>query len=58
MQYPLYTHVHHGYGLNDAFDRSVTLLLDSSQANSEQLPPGDRLNQVLDFFGNHIGSPD
>ena len=26
VEYPLYTHVHHGYGLNDAFDRSVTLL--------------------------------
>lgn len=44
VEYPLYTHVHHGYGLNDAFDRSVTLLLDSSQ--------GDRLDQVLRFFLN------
>ena len=26
VEYPLFTHVHHGYGLNDAFDRSVTLL--------------------------------
>ncbi|BDA48267.1 probable ectonucleoside triphosphate diphosphohydrolase 5 at N-terminal half [Coccomyxa sp. Obi] len=46
VQYPLYTHVHHGYGLNDAFDKSVAMLLESSQANSEQLPPGDRLDQA------------
>ncbi len=47
MQYPLYTHVHHGYGLNDAFDKSVAMLLDSSQANSEQLPPGDQVLPIL-----------
>ena len=32
VQYPLYAHVHHGYGLNDAFDRSVALLLASPAA--------------------------
>ena len=32
VEYPLFTHVHHGYGLNDAFDRSVTLL-------TRHLPP-------------------
>lgn len=26
MEYPLYSHVHHGFGLNDAFDASVGLL--------------------------------
>ena len=26
-RYPLFTHVHHHYGLNDAFDRSVSALL-------------------------------
>ncbi len=38
VQYPLYTHVHHGYGLNDAFDRSVTLLLESAQERPDQAP--------------------
>ena len=33
--YSLYTHVHHSYGLNDAFDRSVAYLLKVQQ--SEQL---------------------
>ena len=27
VRYPLFTHVHHHYGLNDAFDRSVSALL-------------------------------
>ena len=27
VQYNLYTHAHHKYGLNDAFDRSVEILL-------------------------------
>ena len=26
VEYPLYSHVHHGFGLNDAFDTSVDLL--------------------------------
>ena len=26
VEYPLYSHVHHGFGLNDAFDTSVGLL--------------------------------
>ena len=30
-QYTLYTHVHHSYGLNDAFDRSVAHLLTAQQ---------------------------
>lgn len=30
VQYPLFTHAHHGYGLNDAFDHSVALLVNSS----------------------------
>ena len=33
VQYPLYTHAHYGYGLNDAFDRSVALLVDSVEAS-------------------------
>lgn len=33
--YSLYTHIHHSYGLNDAFDRSVAYLLTAQQ--SEQL---------------------
>ena len=31
VQYPLFTHAHYGYGLNDAFDRSVALLIESSE---------------------------
>ena len=31
VQYPLFTHAHHGYGLNDAFDRSVALLVETSE---------------------------
>lgn len=27
IDYPLYSHVHHGFGLNDAFDASVSLLV-------------------------------
>ena len=27
IEYPLYSHVHHGFGLNDAFDASVSLLV-------------------------------
>lgn len=30
-QYTLYSHVHHSFGLNDAFDRSVALLLTTKQ---------------------------
>ena len=33
--YSLYSHVHHSYGLNDAFDRSVAHLLTAQQ--SQQL---------------------
>ena len=32
--YSLYAHVHHSYGLNDAFDRSVAHLLSARQLNS------------------------
>ena len=32
--YSLYTHVHHHYGLNDAFDRGVTLLLERQQQDA------------------------
>ena len=39
VQYSLYTHVHHHYGLNDAFDRSVDILL-------SQRAPGRSLLQV------------
>ena len=35
VRYGLYTHVHHHYGLNDAFDRSVELML--MRAPSRQL---------------------
>lgn len=28
VKYSLFTHAHHRYGLNDAFDRSVSILLD------------------------------
>ena len=31
--YSLFTHVHHAYGLNDAFDRSVAHLLTAQQAH-------------------------
>lgn len=31
VQYPLFTHAHYGYGLNDAFDRSVALLIESNE---------------------------
>ena len=37
VQYPLFTHAHHGYGLNDAFDRSVALLIESPEV---ALTPG------------------
>ena len=30
VQYPLFTHAHHGYGLNDAFDRSIAILVESN----------------------------
>ena len=33
--YSLYAHVHHSYGLNDAFDRSVAHLLSAQQLNSD-----------------------
>ena len=39
VRYPLYAHVHHGYGLNDAFDRSVTLLLEPQPATLQQPAP-------------------
>ena len=42
--YSLYTHVHHHYGLNDAFDRGVTLLLLEQQqagAGAVGTLPGD-----------------
>lgn len=32
--YSLYAHVHHSYGLNDAFDRSVARLLSAQQLDS------------------------
>ena len=43
----LYAHVHHGYGLNDAFDRAVTLLLARQR---QQAAPG--------HSGTAGGSPD
>lgn len=33
-EYSLYAHVHHSYGLNDAFDRSVAHLLSTQQLDS------------------------
>ena len=44
VQYPLFTHAHYGYGLNDAFDRSVALLVDSSEA--APTPNGVRQGQI------------
>lgn len=41
VQYPLFTHAHHGYGLNDAFDRSVALVVKSSG----MAPTADSLRQ-------------
>lgn len=34
VRYPLFTHVHHHYGLNDAFDRSVSALLSVAPSNT------------------------
>ena len=42
VQYPLFTHAHHGYGLNDAFDRSVALLV----ALHGNAPMPDSVRQV------------
>ncbi|KAK9807631.1 hypothetical protein WJX72_004780 [[Myrmecia] bisecta] len=56
VQYSLYTYVHHHYGLNDAFDRSVTLLLTrpSHFGGSEAVQQGQPLRFGL---GNSGGSP-
>lgn len=57
VQYPLYTHVHHGYGLNDAFDRSVTLLLESAQPSQER--PDQAPSREPPFTaGEERGAPD
>ena len=46
VQYPLYTHAHYGYGLNDAFDRSVALLVDSTEASpAHESPQSGRSGQ-------------
>ena len=44
VQYPLFTHAHYGYGLNDAFDRSVALLVDSREA--APTPDSTRQGQI------------
>ncbi|GAB4819746.1 hypothetical protein N2152v2_006792 [Parachlorella kessleri] len=36
--YQLYVHVHHHYGLNDAFDRSVSHLMEASGSPARALP--------------------
>lgn len=43
-QYNLYSHVHHSFGLNDAFDRSVALLY----AAKQNLPPNSSTAAVLE----------
>ena len=46
VQYPLYTHAHYGYGLNDAFDRSVALLVSSTEASpAHESPQSGRTGQ-------------
>lgn len=55
VQYPLYTHVHHGYGLNDAFDRSVTLLLES-EAPANKPPSNHPPNSQA--AAQHTDNPD
>lgn len=35
VQYGLFTHTHDGYGLNDAFDRSVSLLMQDSRDSGQ-----------------------
>jgi hypothetical protein len=40
VRYPLFTHVHHHYGLNDAFDRSVSALLALRPAAASGSGPG------------------
>ena len=49
VQYPLFTHAHHGYGLNDAFDHSVALLVNSSglAPTPETLGHGQGREQVV-----------
>ncbi len=40
VRYPLFTHVHHHYGLNDAFDRSVSALLAGGPGDAAGSGPG------------------
>lgn len=61
----LYAHVHHHYGLNDAFDRAVTLLLARQQAASsgsnaqqqqqQQVGPGEVGGDVASGAQAHEG---
>ena len=45
VRYPLFTHVHHHYGLNDAFDRSVSALLSLTPLDSSGSGPGSGSGQ-------------
>jgi hypothetical protein len=49
VQYPLFTHAHHGYGLNDAFDRSIALLVESNGGapTPESIRRSQNRHQVL-----------
>ncbi len=54
VQYPLYTHAHYGYGLNDAFDRSVALLVDSPEASpAHESPQSGRSGQQQQQHRKH-----
>ena len=45
VRYPLFTHVHHHYGLNDAFDRSVSALLSLAPLEGSGSGPGSGSGQ-------------
>lgn len=49
VDYPLYSHVHHGLGLNDAFDASVGLL----PLQVPPRPPAQRAHSRSGSVGRH-----